>query len=99
MSAMIPEGRKWRKGRKKVTPDFCVPFVPCATEQPKKAPVGHRWSRSGGFVDFSVDGRVVNPTPEEKQTLPPVWRGFLRNLKTHAVKFEKLPLRNKNTQT
>ena len=91
MSAMIPEGRKWRKGRKKVTPDFCVPFVPCATEQPKKAPVGQPWSRSEGVVDFSGDGRVVTPPWRDKPLLAPVWRGYQRNSKTHAVKSRTRP--------
>lgn len=99
MSAISPEGRKWRKGRKKAAPDFCVPFVPCATGQPKKAPVSRRWSRSGGFVDFSEGDRVVTPPPEEKPLLTPVWRGFLRNLKTHAVKIENPPVGGEISQT
>lgn len=76
---------------------------------PQEFPVGHRWSRSGGFVDFSQPGRVVTPPQREKPTLAPVSRWILdKSLSDTSCKVcmsskdrkrelgfsEKLPFRN-----
>jgi hypothetical protein len=49
--------------------------------------VGKLWSRSGGFVDSSGNGRVVTPLQRDEPMLTPVWRGFQGNLNSQTNKW------------